>query len=130
MPTANCQVRFPCPHSSKPTARKLATFTSTTLWDSGLRWPTILKSPSTEYIFDVTSDRKTTFAVSIFLPPQALERWAAHRGRDLTEPEQYAGVKLRLLQGFDEIADMLRDGRRLRLDGELLIELLDSIGVD
>lgn len=86
--------------------------------------------PSTEYIFDVTSDRKTTFAVSIFLPPQALADWAGVRGRELTEPEQYAGVKLRLLQGFDQIGDVLRDGRRLRLNGELLIELLDSIGVD
>jgi hypothetical protein len=88
------------------------------------------ESPFTEYIFDVTSDRKTTFAVSIFLPPQALADWAGVRGRELTEPEQYAGVKLRLLRGFDEITDMLRDGRRLRLDGELLTELLDSIGVD
>jgi hypothetical protein len=86
--------------------------------------------PSTEYVFDVTSDRKTTFAVSIFVPPHALGHWAVHRGRKLTEPEQYAGVKLRLLRGFDEITDMLREGRRLRLDGELLIELLDSIGVD
>jgi hypothetical protein len=88
------------------------------------------EAPSTEYIFDVSTDRKTTFAVSIFLPAQALEHWAALRGRKLTEPEQYAGVKLRLLQGFDEIADLLRDGRRLRLDGELLTKLLESISVD
>ncbi len=88
------------------------------------------EAPSTEYIFDVTSDRKLIFAVSIFLPQPALDHWAATRGRDLTEPEQYAGVKLRLLHAFDEIADMLRDGRRLRLAGEALVELLDSIGVD
>lgn len=87
-------------------------------------------APSTEYVFDVTLDRKTIFAVSIFLKPVTLEYWAAQRGRELTEPEQYAGVKLRLLQGFDEIPDMLRDGRRLTLPGELLTELLDSIGVD
>ncbi len=87
-------------------------------------------APSTEFIFDVTSDRKLTFAVSIFLPQAALDHWAAHRGRALTEPEQYAGVKLRLLQAFDEIADMLGEGRRLRLEGEVLLELLDSIGVD
>ena len=30
------------------------------------------EAPSTEYVFDVTSDRKTIFAVSIFLPQQAL----------------------------------------------------------
>jgi hypothetical protein len=88
------------------------------------------EAPSTEYIFDVSTDRRTTFAVSIFLPPGSLERWAASRGRELTEPECYAGVKLRLLQAFDEIVDMRQQGRRLRLDGESLVLLLDSIGVD
>ena len=88
------------------------------------------EAPSTEYIFDVSSDRKTTFAVSVFLPAVALAAWAAKYGRDLAETEQYAAAKLRLLRGFDEIADGLRDGRRLRLDGEQIIELLDSIGID
>jgi hypothetical protein len=88
------------------------------------------EAPATEYIFDVTSDRKTTFAVSIFLPPQALEAWTTNRGRDLSEPEQYAAVKLRLLQAFDEIPNMLHQGRRLRLEAELLSILLESIGVD
>jgi len=88
------------------------------------------ESPSTEFIFDVTSDRKTTFAVSIFLPPQALEAWASSRGRSLSEPEQYAAVKLRLMQAFDEIPDMLNHGRRLRLDAGTLPVLLDSLGVD
>ncbi|MGA2905265.1 MAG: hypothetical protein ABSD98_15660, partial [Candidatus Korobacteraceae bacterium] len=52
------------------------------------------EAPSTEYIFDVSADRKTTFAVSIFLPPQALAAWADTRGRSLSEPEQYAAAKL------------------------------------
>ena len=43
------------------------------------------EAPATEYVFDVTSDRKTTFAVSIFLQPQALEAWAAARGRSLSD---------------------------------------------
>lgn len=88
------------------------------------------EAPATEYVFDVTSDRKTTFAVSIFLPPAALESWAAAHGRELTAPEQYAAAKLRLMQGFDEIADMLHEGRRLRVDPELLFGLLDQIGVN
>jgi hypothetical protein len=88
------------------------------------------EAPSTEYIFDVSADRKTTFAVSIFLQPQALAEWAAARGRNLSGPEQYAAAKLRLMQAFDEIPDMLHDGRRLRLDAELLLVLLESIGVD
>jgi len=88
------------------------------------------EAPATEFIFDVTLDRRTTFAVSIFLPPESVEAWQVAQGRELSEPEQYAAVKMRLLQAFDELADMLREGRRLRLDAELLLALLDSIGVD
>ena len=38
------------------------------------------EAPASEYIFDVTSDRKTTFAVSVFLPDGALRGWATHTG--------------------------------------------------
>jgi hypothetical protein len=88
------------------------------------------EAPSTEFIFDVTSDRKTIYAVSVFLRPEALESWAVSRGRALSEPEQYAGVKLRLMRAFDEIPDMRNHGRRLRLEAEMLLELLESIGVE
>jgi hypothetical protein len=88
------------------------------------------EAPSTEFIFDVTSDRKTTYAVSVFLRPEALASWAACRGRTLSEPEQYAGVKLRLMQAFDEIPDMRKYGRRLRLEPDTLLALLESIGVE
>jgi hypothetical protein len=88
------------------------------------------EAPSTEFIFDVTPDRKTIFAVSIFLHPGALSAWAASRGRTLSDSEQYAAVKLRLMQAFDEIPDMLNRGRRLRLEVDELPVLLDSIGVE
>src|ERR1039457_2551576 len=85
-------------------------------------------APATEFVFDVTADRKTTFAVSIFLSPDALAAWASNRGRGLSDPEQYAAVKLRLMQAFDEIPDMLHGGRRLQLQAAELPLLLDSIG--
>ena len=87
-------------------------------------------APATEYIFDISSDRKTTSAVSVFLPPQALESYSTSHGRTLSEPEQYAAVKMRLLQALDEIADMLQHGRRLTLDSEALSALLESVGID
>ena len=87
-------------------------------------------APSTEFIFDVSSDRKTIFAVSVFLLPRALDAFAAERGRTLSEPEQYAAAKRCLQKGFDEIANMLLDGRRLALDSDLLVELLQSVGID
>jgi hypothetical protein len=88
------------------------------------------ESPATEYVFDVTSDRKTTYAVSVFLSLRTTEAWSAARGRKLSNPECYAAVKLRLMQGFDEIADMLQSGRRLRVEASEICNLLDSIGID
>lgn len=87
-------------------------------------------APATEFIFDVSPDRKSMFAVSVFLQPRALESFASERGRTLTNPEQYAAAKLRLLQGFDEISSMLQDGRRLLVDANSLITLLESVGID
>lgn len=87
-------------------------------------------APATEYIFDISCDRKTTCAVSVFLAPKVVEAYTASRGRILSEPEQYAAVKMRLLRALDEITDMLHQGRRLTLDTEILSALLESVGID
>jgi hypothetical protein len=87
-------------------------------------------APATEFIFDVSSDRKTTYAVSIFLPQEALRRWATAHGRALTEPEQYGAVKMRLFQAFDEVENLMADGRRLLLDETLLGRALGALGID
>ena len=87
-------------------------------------------APATEFIFDVTSDRKTTFAVSVFLPQDAISNWAASHSRALTEAEQYAAVKMRLFQAFDKMEDMMGRGRRLLVTPELLEEGLSNLGVE
>ena len=82
-----------------------------------------------EYIFDVTSDRKTTYAVSIFLPQQVLQAWTASNGRSLTDAERYGAAKLRLLQAFDEIEDMIAHGRRVVVSVADLEHVLATLGV-
>lgn len=86
-------------------------------------------SPASEYIFDVTSDRKITFSVSVFLPDEALRKWAATHGRELTDAEQYGAVKIRLFQAFDEVEDMLNHGRHLLVDTAALEQVLNTLGV-
>ena len=88
------------------------------------------EAPATEFVFDVTSDRKLTFAVSVFLPETAVAAWVSAHGRQLTEPEKYAGAKLRLFRAFDELEDMKTHGRRLTIDAALLEEALASLGVE
>ena len=85
---------------------------------------------TTEYIFDVSSDRKVTFSVSVFVGAEAVEEWARAHGRNLSEAEQYAAVKMRLLRAFDEIQDMLKEGRSLSLGPEEIGDFLGELGVE
>lgn len=88
------------------------------------------EAPATEFVFDVTSDRKLTYAVSVFLPEKALHTWAATHGRTLTDAEQYAAAKLRLFGAFDELEDMKASGRRLAIPTDVLEEAMASLRVD
>jgi len=86
-------------------------------------------NPGQEYMFDVTSDRKTTYAVSVVLPERLIAAWAVEHGRQLTDAEQYGAVKMRLFQGFDEIEDMMANGRTLTIDAAILEAALGRLGV-
>ena len=88
------------------------------------------EAPATEFIFDVTSDRKLTYSVSIFLPHAPLASWSQAHGRPLNDAEQYAAVKLRLFRAFDELENVMADGRRLTIDTALLEEALSALGVE
>lgn len=88
------------------------------------------ETPATEFVFDVTSDRKLTYAVSVFLPGGPLAAWSQAHGRPLNEAEQYAAAKLRLFRAFDDLEDVKTHGRRLIIDAGLLEEALASLGVE
>jgi hypothetical protein len=86
--------------------------------------------PATEYIFDVTSDRKLTYSVSVLVPESAVSEWSTMHNRPLSDAEQYATAKLRLFRAFDELEDMRAHGRRIVVNVALLEESLSSLGVD
>jgi hypothetical protein len=88
------------------------------------------EAPAVEFIFDVTSDRKLIYAVSIFLKQTTINSWAASHGRPLTETEEYAAAKLRLFRAFDELADLQSSGRRLVIETAALEESLASLGIE
>jgi hypothetical protein len=88
------------------------------------------ESEAEEYIFDVTSDRKLTYAVSILLPHQVVAAWSTSHGRPLADSEQYAAIKMRLFRAFDELDDVHARGRQLHVDLRSLEESLASLGVE
>ena len=56
----------------------------------------------TKYVFDVTSDRKNSFPVTVFLSRSAIEIWQREHTRELTSTETYAVAKMALFHAFDE----------------------------
>lgn len=83
-----------------------------------------------EYVFDVTSDRKTIVPLRILLPDEAVARWISAHGRDLTGPERYAAIKMSLFRAFDEVENLLGHGCQLTVTAEMLEEVLKQLGVD
>jgi hypothetical protein len=115
------------------TVRRLKTYTAETgfvyqYYFVGSR--PALHEESTEYVFDVTSDRKTTFAVSVFLRTSAVADWEQRHQRKLVEAEQYASVKMRLFGAFDGIENLMEHGRVLTIGPNDMEELLAKVGVD
>jgi hypothetical protein len=124
-------------HNGAMTVRRLKTYTGAQgyvyqYYFVGKRpaLPDDPEGPASEFIFDVTSDRKLTYSVSVFLPQGPLAAWAQAHGRALNDAEQYAAVKLRLFRAFDELEDVKASGRRLSIDATLLEEALSSLGVE
>jgi hypothetical protein len=87
-------------------------------------------TPATEYIFDVTSDRKVTYAVSVLVETAALQAWAEAHGRAPTEAEEYGAAKMLLFRAFDEVEDMMSSGRQLRMGLAELEEAFATLRVE
>ena len=87
------------------------------------------EAPASEFVFDVTPDRKTMFAVSVFLKVEAAAAWAAAHSRELTETEQYGAAKMRLFRGFDQIEKLRDEGRNLLIEAADIEELLQPLGL-
>jgi hypothetical protein len=89
-----------------------------------------LHEAATEYVFDASTDRKATFAVSVLLLDRAVAQWEEKHQRKLVEAEHYASAKIRLFRAFDEIENMMEQGRNLIIEPEELEDLLAKLGVD
>ncbi len=62
-------------------------------------------SSGSEFVFDISADRKTSALLSVFVSEEALELWQQEHGRALTSTERYAIAKMALFQAFDERPD-------------------------
>ncbi len=59
-----------------------------------------------EYVFTVSSDRASSFTITLSMSHRILETWQQNHKRELNATEQYALVKMALFQIFDDRTDL------------------------
>jgi len=86
--------------------------------------------PGTEYVFDVSADRRTSAPVSVFVSAEAVENWQSETGRTLSNSERYAIAKMALFQAFDEreTPDAMREA--VRVTPAAVRAILETLNID
>jgi hypothetical protein len=84
----------------------------------------------TEYVFDVSGDRKTSTPVSVLLSSAALEDWEGKHGRTLHASERYAIAKLALFQAFDERPNPAAMSADVRVRAADVEAILITLGIE
>ena len=80
-----------------------------------------------EYVFSLSSDRKSWNPVSVLVADAALATWQLSHQRDLSPTERYAIAKMALFQACDERAtpELMKQEIRVRTaDVEAIVETL------
>jgi hypothetical protein len=84
----------------------------------------------TEFVFDVSADRKSSTPVSVFVTDQAVDSWEQKHGRPLAATERYATAKMALFQAFDERAHPGLMKQDVRVRAADLEAILEGLGID
>jgi hypothetical protein len=86
--------------------------------------------PGTEFVFDVSSDRKTSAPVSVFVSAEAVGNWQSEMGRILSSAERYAIAKMALFQAFDERATPEQMGEAVHVTPAAVRAILETLNID
>ena len=89
--------------SGAPSVRRLKSYSAQSGYVYQYVWEGRRAAPGgTEYVFDVSADRRTSHAVTVVLADAALRAWEQAHARTLLPNECYAIAKMALFQAFDE----------------------------
>src|SRR5260370_34345708 len=83
----------------------------------------------TQYVFNVSADRKSSFPVSVFVSDSALQEWQKEHGRQLSSTERYAVAKLALFQAFDQRESPAALSEEVRVSSEDVASFLATLDI-
>lgn len=84
----------------------------------------------TEYVFNVSPDRKSSFPLSVFIGDEAMASWQQESGRTLSAAERYAIAKMALFQAFDERETPEAACANVQVGPEDVRAILASLNID
>lgn len=87
------------------------------------------RAAGTEYVFDVTADRKASFAVSVVLPDDVIAGWESAHAFALRPNERHGIVKLALFQAFDERANPAEMRAAVQVRRADLDAIIETLGI-
>ena len=85
---------------------------------------------ATEFVFDVTADRKASYPVSVFVPQPAVKAWERSHGRNISGTERYAIAKMALFQAFDERENPEKMREPVTVDEVAVESILATLEID
>jgi hypothetical protein len=99
----NLFTRKALPLTGAPTVRRLKSYSAQSGYVYQYFWEGQRPvTGGTEYVFDVSADRKTSHPVSVVLEDAALRAWEQANKRTLAPNERYGIAKMALFLAFDE----------------------------
>jgi len=123
----------PAPLTGAPAVRRQKTYSAQTgyvyqYFYEGQR--PLSPEPGTEYVFDVSSDRKTSALVSVHVTTESIEAWETRNNRSLSSSERYAIAKMALFSAFDERPhpDAMREP--VRVTPGAVHAILETLNID
>jgi len=84
----------------------------------------------TEYVFNVSADRKTSSQVSVLISDEVMASWQQDSGRALSATERYAIAKMALFQALDERETPEEACADVQVDPADVRAILASLNID
>ena len=83
-----------------------------------------------EFVFDVSADRTTFDAISVFVDHRAVAQWEDTHGRALIANERYAIAKMALFQAFDERSDPAAMKAPVHVGAADVVTIMQTLDLD
>ena len=127
--------RKPQPLSGAPAVRRQKTYSGQSgyvyqYYYDGHRPYKREREGGTEYVYEVSSDRKTSMPVSVLVAASAIDDWQERHGRTLHASERYAIAKMALFQAFDERPDPAAMSADVRVRAADVEAILITLGIE